>query len=210
MSCLCHDWASCEILSNPINTLNPICTVTCLIFVRARRHQSSPTTSTLKHTMRITNTLIWFLMMLYTVCQNTRCPQAIVSRQPQCQTSSSYEWLHTVNSINLSLCEQYMWWETREATKTACDRRGPMAKRSVPTQSETTANGLSCECDTRRSVTIPFNLIRNMWCQWCLACARMLDKLGLLGLSEDAYVCVIFACVCKIWVCRLWKMQCES
>lgn len=160
--------------------------------------------------MRITNTLIWFLMMLYTVCQNTWCPQAIVSRQPECQTSSSYEWLHTVNSINPSLCEQYMWWETREATKTACDRRGPMAKGTVPTRSETTANGLSCECDTRQSVTIAFNLMRNMWCQRCLACARMLDKLGLLGLSEAAYVRVIFACVCKIWVCRLWKMLCGS
>lgn len=82
LSCLCHDWASCEILSNPINTSNLICTVTCLIFVSTRRHQSSPTTSALKHTMRVTNTLIWFLMMLYTVCQNAWCPQAIVSRQP--------------------------------------------------------------------------------------------------------------------------------
>lgn len=62
----------------------------------------------------------------------------------------------------------------------------------VSTQPETTAKSRGGDCDTRQSVTIAFNLIRNIWCQQCLAVLKSATIRGRFGcLWPSVYVCLL-------------------
>lgn len=54
---------------------------------------------------------------------------------------------------------------------------------------------LDCDCDTGPSITIAFNLIRNMWCQQCLTVLKCVTSRTCL------LVCSVCDCVCVWEIC---------
>lgn len=62
----------------------------------------------------------------------------------------------------------------------------------VSAQFETHSKGSDCNCDTQRSMTITFSLMRNIWCQHWLALRECVTSMGFVrGVLPSTPVCFI-------------------